>query len=440
MNILLVNLCNSLDDISATVKASWGQEARTMSEVIGWPTPALTKFDLALLAERLSSDIKNTNMEEIDDSDLQGIIAKLPQQLQALKAQVIPQMFNGGNSYHAVQAYVATISAFRNLLDPILNRWDRVDDPGLMPHKIAKRVRSLQAQLTPLEPQVNLINSQIKIIQEARETAELLPTELEDLKQAKEQLGKINKESNESAKSIASLLNNAKKEIAEISKNKETSENLVKQLNELHRIGTSTALAGVFDNRAKSLNNSLYLWVVILIVALTAGAYIGIDRLKTINELLANPATNMTAIWVNCLLSMLSLGGPIWLAWIATKQIGQRFRLAEDYAYKASISNAYEGYRREAIHLDEEFQARLFGSALSRFDEVPLRLVEKDAHGSPLHEFLNSAAFKKAIESSSELKDAFITSFKEQPEKVKNVISKAVDKILSKNETGKEAA
>lgn len=47
-----------------------------------------------------------------------------------------------------------------------------------------------------------------------------------------------------------------------------------------------------------------------------------------------------SAVWINVLLTMLSVSAPVWLGWVATKQIAQRFRLAEDYAYKASISNA----------------------------------------------------------------------------------------------------
>lgn len=63
----------------------------------------------------------------------------------------------------------------------------------------------------------------------------------------------------------------------------------------------------------------------------------------------------------------------MWFAWLATKQIGQRFHLAEDYAFKASVAKAYEGYRKEAARIDPEFEARLFGSALTRLDEAPLR-------------------------------------------------------------------
>jgi hypothetical protein len=94
---------------------------------------------------------------------------------------------------------------------------------------------------------------------------------------------------------------------------------------------------------------------------------------------------------------MLSVGAPIWFGWLATKQIGQRFRLAEDYAFKASISRAYEGFRREAARVDKNMEARLLASALTRLDELPLRLIETDTHGSPWHELASSDLVKDAM-------------------------------------------
>jgi hypothetical protein len=95
---------------------------------------------------------------------------------------------------------------------------------------------------------------------------------------------------------------------------------------------------------------------------------------------------------------LLSIGAPIWFAWLATKQIGQRFRLSEDYAFKASISRAYEGFRREAARMDKDLEARLLASALTRLDELPLRLVETESHGSPWHELANSDVVKQALQ------------------------------------------
>jgi hypothetical protein len=44
-------------------------------------------------------------------------------------------------------------------------------------------------------------------------------------------------------------------------------------------------------------------------------------------------------------------------------------------------------------------EERLLLSALTRLDELPLRLVEHDSHGSPWHELLSSETFKRAVQS-----------------------------------------
>ncbi len=95
-------------------------------------------------------------------------------------------------------------------------------------------------------------------------------------------------------------------------------------------------------------------------------------------------------------LTALGVFAPLWFAWISTKQIGERFRLSEDYAFKASVSKAYEEYRREAANLDEAFAARRFSSALTRLDEPPLRLVEAENHGSPWHELIKGIFSSRA--------------------------------------------
>ncbi|MEQ7422004.1 hypothetical protein ABQE70_21290 [Xanthomonas campestris pv. campestris] len=83
---------------------------------------------------------------------------------------------------------------------------------------------------------------------------------------------------------------------------------------------------------------------------------------------------------------------------MATKQIGERFKLSEDYAFKASVAKAYEGYRREAEAIaDEGMATRLFESALTRLEEAPLRFVEQESHGSPWNDFASSPAFQEAM-------------------------------------------
>lgn len=87
----------------------------------------------------------------------------------------------------------------------------------------------------------------------------------------------------------------------------------------------------------------------------------GSKHLESLSNALNSQQPNRGDVWTQALLAFVGVAGPIWLAWLATKQIGQRSRLAEDYAFKASVAKAYEGYRKEAARLDEKLEARLFG-------------------------------------------------------------------------------
>src|SRR5690606_32417234 len=104
---------------------------------------------------------------------------------------------------------------------------------------------------------------------------------------------------------------------------------------------------------------STWTWLGCLVAALSAAVGLGLFQLDRLAALIQVPHASSSIIFVNFLTSLLSVGAPIWLAWLATKQIGQRFRLSEDYAFKASISRAYEGYRKEAANIDVELQAQL---------------------------------------------------------------------------------
>ena len=63
---------------------------------------------------------------------------------------------------------------------------------------------------------------------------------------------------------------------------------------------------------------------------------------------------------------------------------------SERVPFHFAVAKAYEGYRREAISVDHEMAKRLLGLALDRLDEAPLRLVEKESHGSPWQDVMAS--------------------------------------------------
>lgn len=404
MNEALNLLANSLDELSAVVLRSWGDD-RTLREAFGWHHPALTRHDLARIPASLAFRIREANVNGLED-EIQGRIIDFPRRLQLLHSETIPHMFNG-NGHQAVPPYMDTLNGLKSILKPLFG-WQTLQDTKAMPVQLAKRLRSIQAELEAIVPNKEAIEQQIKLIHEATEAAESLPADLQSLKEARNTISKLSGESSELYGKIDDRHNKASDSLSQILAKKDEAEKLVQQCGEAYRVTTSIGLAGAFDQRAKRLSSSMWVWVVGLLIALTIGAYIGSHRVQLLSSAISDKEPHWGVIWMHVVLSLLSVGAPLWFAWLATKQVGQRFRLAEDYAFKASVAKAYEGYRREAARIDEAFEARLFSSALTRLEEAPLRLVESETHGSPWHELISSAAFRKAIESIPEFRDKFI--------------------------------
>lgn len=195
----------------------------------------------------------------------------------------------------------------------------------------------------------------------------------------------MSKDAERDAIAIAASAETAKEVLADLQKKKDQAVQLVKRTEDAYSAATTMGLGASFEARATSLAQSMWVWVVGLLIALIAGSIIGWLRISLVEDLIKANAS-ATSIWLNTFMSFVSIAAPVWFAWIATKQIGQRFRLAEDYAFKASVAKAYEGYRREAASIDQSFAQRLFSSALDRLEEAPLRFVEHETHGSPWHE------------------------------------------------------
>lgn len=284
--------------------------------------------------------------------------------------------------------------------------------------------------MSSIEEKTGNIEDKIKTINEAYDAAENLPTTLKMLRDTNDEIEGLknrsssdyneilqklsasqdnNKEIQAIRDEVAKLNNQVSEQASKyLSKLKEDAQTYIDKCEEAFRTTTSKGLAGAFQDKAEKLNVSIRYWVGGLILALGAGAFVGYTRLHALETYLSNPDSSGLKLTIQLILSILSVGAPLWFAWLATKQIGQRFRLAEDYEFKASVSKAYEGYRREAVQLDSDFSQRLFGNALTRLEEPPLRFVEDAAHSSPLMEILSSDNFRNMIEKGGEKVDVLL--------------------------------
>lgn len=391
--------------------------------------PFLHKEDLIELPKMLSDRI-NQMQEFAPSSDDIAVIDALIYTLDHAQQNI--NHINNGNAavqQTAIPSYVISMLYISYRINDLFS-FERLKDRNLLPKQILRRLELYNSGMSAIEAKTGNIEEKIKTINEAYDAAENLPTTVKMLRETNDEVKNVYNSAVEHCRNINSMLketeesskivDEARQEILALKENatkdakdylhslSEEAQGYINKCEEAFRTTTSKGLAGAFQDKAEKLNRSIRWWVGGLIGALVAGAAVGYTRLHALEAYLSNPDSSGIKLTIQLLLSILSVGAPLWFAWLATKQIGQRFRLAEDYEFKASVSKAYEGYRREAVQLDSDFTQRLFGNALTRLEEPPLRFVEEATHSSPIMEMLSSENFKNFLANSGDKIDSVL--------------------------------
>jgi len=390
----LEKLCEVLDELSGVVLNAWNDD-QILKNVYGWNHPPLTRHDLANMPKEISQSLRSLRIQSLED-DIVNVINTIPDKIRTMYGDTVPYMFNG-NGAQAIPIYISTLDWIRQVISPLVG-WEVLQDNKAMPNQLSRRLRGIQAELENIIPNKDDLKNQIDLINDANEAAENLPTDLQSLKQARHQVSELEKDSSFDRKKISEHKTSVEAQLKSINELHEQAKQLIENCEDAYRITTTKGLAAAFDERAGDLKKSMRLWVGGLLLALCVGAWIGHERIQILTTSLTAPNLNWGIIWIQIILSLTSVLAPLWFAWLATKQISQRFKLAEDYAFKASVAKAYEGYKKEAAKIDEEFEARLFNVALTRLEEAPLRLVDSVNHGSPTHEIVEKTSLNKVGE------------------------------------------
>lgn len=362
-----------------------------------WNVPSVDRADLIAEAQAISTLIEERGSEFDPDDEEQ--IEPLVKRLDFLLANTLPQL--QPQAAAAIPAYMLTIRHIKRRLIDLL---PPLDEDAIYQQVLQQKRRTdaVEARLNDVQPRTENLETMLGRIEAAYQAADRLPADLEDLSKANQQITQIADEAATNGSTIENLLATIKEQEENLERIKKNASEILKKCETAYASSTSVGLAKVFADRSKSLSWSIYVWVAGLIVALISAGIFGSQQLQKLTSLMTSPNVPVILALLNMLLAVFAVGAPIWFAWLATKQIGQRFRLAEDYAFKASISTAYEGYRREAARIDESFdgqnlEVQLLQSALTRLDELPLRLVEVPTHGSPWSEMLHSEVIREAI-------------------------------------------
>lgn len=406
MNQSIAGVVTLLANISAWIAANVGIDV-PFNQVWGWNQPSLTKVDLI---KRIGETVARLEAAGSDDlTPAQRFEAdQTPARLNYFISNVLINL-PSGNAIHVVPALYDELERLdRAFPSPAVQvpypDWEQMAASGYLPRRVATRLRGFETRMDRLAPEIDDLEEKMAIIRDAYQSAEQLPETQASLASALKETATFRTQAQSLASDAASHEREAGTAVDEIKKLAVAGNEKYAELEDAYRAAATKGLASSFQVKAKSLESSVRLWVGALAADLIAGAIIGYFRFEELQKVLASPQPT-AVIWGNLVFSVISIAAPVWLGWVATKQINQRFKLAEDYGFKASVASAYEAWKSEAKKQDKEFEQRLFGAALSRLEEAPLRFVETENYGSPWHELTSSPAFASALNKVPELKE-----------------------------------
>lgn len=408
MKPIVEQAVSELENLAANIMGTY-QGDQPFNEVWGWNMPPLSRSEIADMPRDLAAALRAVGDKDVGTT-LEARLSAVPARVQKLTAEALPNL-PGGNAPLVVAQITALLSWVSSALPvPIPSKvsidWQATELKKELPPALIRRLRSIEGSLAQLEPRTQAVGAAITAIEDAKIAAEELPATRQDLQEALAASADARLAIEANAKVAAGKIENIEEAMIKLRKLEVEAAKIVANCGETYRITTTIGLAAAFDQKAKSLTNTMSIWVVALAFALIAIGTLAYLRVNVLQGLMQS-GRSPGEIWTNVALSIFNVAAPVWFAWVATKQIGQRFRLAEDYGFKASVAKAYEGYRREASRIDPAFEARLFSSALDRLEEAPLRLMEKETFGSPFHELTASPAFEKALALIPELKQKY---------------------------------
>jgi hypothetical protein len=383
---------------------------RPFNEVWGWNMPAMNRHEFAAMIRAPIKAIQDVISDDFEPIDI-TLLERMPAEIAFLQNSVMPNL-PGGNAFHV---YI-TVDSFIRKLDELLDKyrtpnvdWKEIQDKKLVPASIIKELRELDNQIASMKLKKKDLDGHINRILEAAAASRTLKSDIEGLRIARDAFASSQQTISEHQAFIDNARRTVDATLGNIREFRDDAEKLVQDTQGAFAAATTIGLGKEFDTKAKNLAYEVQILSAGLIVVLTIGAVITYYRVDFLHELMKSPPVNIELIWANIVTMFASLAGPVWLAWLMTKQIGQRFRLSEDYAFKASVAKAYAGYRLEASRLDDpEFDRRLFSTALNRIDEAPLRFVEHETDGTPWHGLFRRRSWRLGPVETSDLapKDA----------------------------------
>lgn len=327
---------------------------------------------------------------------VEGRLEEFDERLTEWKDESLDKMFDDYNdspsAYVSLLLYIDEIGLFlKNNCNP-----DGLDNLRKRLNEARRGISGLLSNVDREKKRCDDLNKTIQVILNAKSASLSMPETLDSLEKMNNSIKIMFDDSSENSENISKMTNEVLETNNFLRNKKEEVESLLLRCEDALRASTGVGLASAFERQANELKRSSRWWMALLVLTLGVFMAIGWVRVNDLFELMRRSDVDSSLIVLNAFMSAVLVGAPAWLAWIAAKRVSHLFRLIEDYSFKSAVSRAYEGYSREAGKFeDSDFEQRLMDSAMTRFDEAPLRFVEKNEKVHPLIEFVDLLFSKK---------------------------------------------
>lgn len=359
-----------------------------------WSFPISTSEELRERVEEIARAVRLQGKDALDAST-EARLNDYPRRLSFLRSSTVPNIW--GNGQVGVSTLNDSLDSLERSLRPALHV-DAADDAKTRLEKLRLQVRGLEAKLAQLQPRTLGLEDMVRAVEETYNAALELPSSLEDVRDAKASITKTAADIALSLSKVEGHAGSAEGLLKRLESYSKQGKEYLDGCERAYTAGVAKGLAAAFLERSDRLNKSMWLWVAGLLLSLVAGVYWGGQKIHELAAAAHSGSSTASTIALDAVMALISVAAPVWFAWLSTRQIGQTFRLSEDYAYKASVARSYEGYRKEAKSVSDELVEKLLSSAIRRVDEQPLRVVEHGSPGSPWHDLANSPLVSKAID------------------------------------------
>jgi septation ring formation regulator EzrA len=180
-------------------------------------------------------------------------------------------------------------------------------------------IERIEADEEGLQERVNTINRAYSVAEKLSTTLQEVDDARADLEELRSKIEKVYEDSAKAQGRIEVNETVGEGYIDRLKKSAKDAEELIKKSEDAYHITTTKGLAGAFDQRAEELKKSIYLWVGMLLIALIVGGLFESKRIEALSTLTSAGHPDWGIIALHIVLSVLSVGGPLWFAWLSTK-------------------------------------------------------------------------------------------------------------------------